>query len=217
MEFLDIERHKDAILDSYFAATQDAEGSADREFSSALRIQALWRGYRMRSQLAVWNFAATEIQRAFRGHIGRVLYHRVVETKGHQERLDYFNKHATQIQRIFRGYLSRRKILDFGKRNAYLSQLEARNLEMTQALKDYEIEMAEEAEREETERQTQQFTAVASKLHHLLSTKTTPGIYRPPIRDMAPTVGDVPVESFIEELGKLHATQTVQGMLATLR
>ncbi len=153
----------------------------------------------------------------FRGFSSRHVYTRMVETKKHQERLEFFNTNAVAIQRVFRGWLSRRRILDFRKRAVYLTQLTARNEDMRRALVDYEATTAGEVERLETEKQTQHFTALASKLHHLVSTKAIPGVYNPPHDDLVPTVGDVPVEAFIDELGRLHATQRVQELHASMR
>jgi hypothetical protein len=97
----------------------------------------------------------------------------------------YFCAAATAIQRRWRGYWSRKHIHSFAARKAYLSAVAQQNaavrLEMATAL---EAELLRRAGgRRETAREL--FERQIGQLHHLVSTKSVPGIFSPPFEGAA--------------------------------
>lgn len=61
------------------------------------------------------------IQRIYRGHLGREHFHECRRKRDYELRMQYFNAHAIYMQRIYRGYWSRKYIMDFYARKAFIA------------------------------------------------------------------------------------------------
>jgi hypothetical protein len=101
-------------------ALQDALSSFDTECAAAKRIQALFRGYYLRLRLTEMAYYATEIQRIFRGHLGRLQARRVLDAREDAASRDIAVACAVAIQRTYRGFRSRRYLHDFYARKEYM-------------------------------------------------------------------------------------------------
>ncbi len=141
-----------------------------------------------------------EIERVARGRLGRKACHRLKEERLAAERAAIFQYQASVIQHVFRGFYSRRFKHDFYARKAYIANI----LEKSNSLR---VELAANRERAAQEEQARrmesmqaEFKKVASGLHHLLSTKSRPGVYNSPFAlDGPPTAFGVSVEDHLRD------------------
>ena len=69
-----------------------------------------------------WNRAATDIQRLYRGHLGRVRFKLKQIEVGKENRLAFFDAKATAIQRVYRGFHSRKYVHSFYDRKRFIVQ-----------------------------------------------------------------------------------------------
>lgn len=91
-----------------------------------------------------------------------------------------YNYMAILIQKIFRGYYSRRYIHDYYARKKYIEGVvDVSNTLKEKMVKHLELQL-ERTYEEDAKKQQQEFEYVTQNLHHLVSTKTIPGIYNSP-------------------------------------
>ncbi|GMH90537.1 hypothetical protein TrST_g9004 [Triparma strigata] len=176
----------------------DAEKNAPLERESAISIQRVRRGSVVRALLTIKHKAGTDIERVFRGSQARAFTSNTRSAKERMENLAVFHYHAMILQRTFRGFYSRRYYHDYSARKAYIQSVvekgDALRETLTRNLQNQQIEEQERLMREEEE----EFKKVTSNLHHLLSTKTQPGIYNSPYTaDNPPTAMGIPVEDHL--------------------
>lgn len=67
-------------------------------------------------------------------------------------------------------------------RKLYLQTVEERNQEMIKMLQEYEQKQLQDLAKQKEEEAKVQFYNTAKSLHHLVSTKIIPGVYKPPNR-----------------------------------
>lgn len=89
-------------------------------YARVKRLQVAYRRHRAQQMVRIWRKMAIEIQRCYRGHLGREKFHFLRRQWDHELRMEYFNKHAIHIQRIFRGCWSRKYVSDFYARKAFI-------------------------------------------------------------------------------------------------
>ena len=109
-----------ATMERWGELQSAAEEKRVEERESCVRIQKLWRGQRIRAWVTVMRLACVEIERVFRGHLGRGEHARLAKARTDYEDLAIFHYHAIMCQRTFRGYYSRRYRHDFNARKAYI-------------------------------------------------------------------------------------------------
>lgn len=71
--------------------------------------------------MKVWHQSAKEIQRFYRGHLGREHFHECQRKQDYELRMAHFNYHATYIQRCFKGYWNRKYVCDYYARKAFIA------------------------------------------------------------------------------------------------
>eukprot|EP01116_Phalansterium_solitarium_P011032 TRINITY_DN26642_c0_g1_i1.p1 TRINITY_DN26642_c0_g1~~TRINITY_DN26642_c0_g1_i1.p1 ORF type:complete len:265 (+),score=49.71 TRINITY_DN26642_c0_g1_i1:80-874(+) len=165
------------VLTEYFIATNAAEDNRSLEYRSSIKIQSAWRGHVVRKDLNGKRRAATAIQRAFRGYRGRLEFDEALRAKFRREREEYFFNAASLVQKMWRGYISRKNVLNYYKRKAYLAEVQGKSDKLRADLQqqaEIQNRIAEEERRRKTEEEFRQKT---SSLHYLVSTKAHPGIY----------------------------------------
>eukprot|EP00002_Diphylleia_rotans_P035621 TRINITY_DN7790_c0_g1_i5.p1 TRINITY_DN7790_c0_g1~~TRINITY_DN7790_c0_g1_i5.p1 ORF type:complete len:328 (+),score=66.93 TRINITY_DN7790_c0_g1_i5:127-1110(+) len=203
--------YKKQITAAHFAAADRAANRNMIEFRAAIDIQRFVRGCFARGRIHHKHRAATKIQKVFRGYVGRKIVHQKVNEAQQRNRRSFFNKMATQIQKIFRGFYSRKYLHDYYARKHYIDAILKKNDATLENLRHHATELDEmekERAREEHEKSVHQITA---KMHHLLSTKTTAGVFNSPYqRDSPPTVLGIQMEEQIRRAGKekLHQPPT---------
>ena len=168
-----------------------------------MRIQASWRGYTVRRSLWGLGQSATEIQRVWRGYLGRERFKRARAAKDKELREAYFAAAATVIQRWFRGYYSRLHIHCFNSRKQYLASIQAMNEHVVEEMNGNYLYQLEEQETLAMELGRKRFEGALKGLHHLVSTQSSAGIYNSPFNAVVggpPTVGGVAIEDHLKSV-----------------
>lgn len=141
-----------------------------------------------------------EIQRVFRGHLGRHSARRIVDKRNANRAEAVRHYAAAVVQRHFRGFYSRKHLSDFYARKAFVvavtqkgealrSELEAQFAANLQSRLD-----AEEAKARED------FARTAQGLHHLVSTRSQRGVWNPPYAERpedVPSAFGIPLETHL--------------------
>ena len=167
---------RDATMEEWRVLQEAADLTREEERESCVRIQKLWRGQRIRAWVSVMRAACIEIERVFRGHLGRTRRDVLAKARTDYEELAVFHYHAVLCQRTFRGYYSRRYRHDFNARKAYIRSVVERGDALRERLEAArERQIVVEAEAAEREKQGA-FTQIVQHLHHLVSTKSIPGV-----------------------------------------
>ncbi|XP_043200020.1 spermatogenesis-associated protein 17-like [Amphibalanus amphitrite] len=156
----------------------EADTDRAREYRAAVRLQSWVRGYRIRDRLRRLHQLAAVIQRHWRGYLGRRYYRRLLQETVLRAQADYYRRQATLIQKTWRGFRSRLFVFNFAEWKGYLNFVADQNDELR-------VQCALECRRLSEERKTvcsseilQQKTLI--KTHHMISTKTIPGVYNSP-------------------------------------
>ncbi|KAJ1460090.1 hypothetical protein M885DRAFT_478248 [Pelagophyceae sp. CCMP2097] len=189
---------RDETLAEWARLQADADAHRDVERESANSIQRLFRGQRVRAWISTMRAACVEIARVYRGHRGAVVARTRADARAQREEMAVFHYYAADCQRAFRGYYSRRYKHDFSARKAYIESVVAQGtlLRAQLAQQFSEQQSAEEAAAQQAK--MAQFKLVTQQLHHLVSTKSIPGVYNSPYDQEAPICAmGVPVETHL--------------------
>nr|CAG4718488.1 unnamed protein product [Naegleria fowleri] len=192
------------VLESFFEARREAEANRERENNAAVLIQKTYRRWVARNAYLKYRHHVITIQRVFRGYLyGRKLKRQLLADRIKQEREQFYHYCATQIQRIYRGYYVRKYVHNFYKRKEYLEFVQQQNATVSEYVDNYrkirEEELADEKEKNDFKR----FQELSKSLHHLVSTKTIPGVYKPNHRLISEeTVYGIPVEDQLRYVAK---------------
>lgn len=199
-DFVRLWRRRHEVCEELDALLESADSTRDAENMAALRIQRLFRGAFARGVIAEKAAACCQIQRVYRGHLGRVKAGKARSDRQAQQESSIFHYYATAIQRVFNGYYSRKYIHDFFARKAYIESIKQKSQQLREQLSGHMEKQIEEEEDRAEAAAREEFKKVTQGLHHLLSTKSTPGVYNPPYAaGMVPTAFDVPIEDHLRE------------------
>jgi hypothetical protein len=117
--------------------------------------------------------------------------------------LSLFNYLCIQIQRCFRGYYSRKYKHDQARRREYVRMILEQGESVRAGLAQYASELAEREENDKLAEKDQNFRDLAKDLHHLVSTKRIPGVYRPlSYFNQEPCMNEVPIEEHVRGVVK---------------
>ena len=197
--FAGLQRAKEKVFHKYFQLTQAASENLAREVQAVTKIQSVFRASKIRRSWRAVVGATLTIQRAVRGWSGRRRARTLRFQRQRQLQNYFFHQSAMVIQRFFRGWWSRRHLHDFQGRKRYVQTCAQRG-EWTQAYLAHEHrERLIMAKMEEEQQMRQEFCTVAGEIHHLVSTKSIPGVYNPPYNDHLPRAFDKPIEQHLRE------------------
>ena len=142
--------------------------------------------------------AAIRIQSRVRGMQSRRKAREMLQEKRRLQELGTFHLYATQIQRIWRGYAVRLHH-DYYKRKLYLQQVSATNATTRETLQAYYETQLQHEMQSQFHTHREDFAKACTKLHHLISTKTIPGVYNTPTRPSHTNlVFNQPVEAHLQ-------------------
>ncbi|CAE7343042.1 SPATA17 [Symbiodinium natans] len=194
-----LRRGTDRVFQNYFLLTQAASENLAREVRAVTRIQSVFRASKVRLSWRAVVAATLTVQRVARGWSGRrrarlLRFQRLTRLQNH-----FFYQSAVVIQRFFRGWSSRKHLHDYHGRKRYMEKCAQRG-EWTQAYLAQEHQQSlTRGKMEEEEQMRQEIRNVAGEIHHLVSTKSIPGVYNPPYNDHLPRAFDKPIEQHLRE------------------
>jgi hypothetical protein len=151
----------------------------------------------MKRRHALKRTSGHKIQRFIRGHFARAKWTELVQRRDRLQEKMVFDYYAEQMQKIWRGHFSRRYKHDFWARKEYLEKIVSQGAALKEELDGYAAEQARADEERRAERREKEFKKVTRNLHHLLSTKSSPGIYNNPYMAQSPKIGGVAVEDHL--------------------
>jgi len=139
------------------------------------------------------------IQRCVRGCLARMRCKALGFEKKRRSNAQFFHHCSSVIQKFFRGWWSRRHLHDYYGRKRYLGKVEQRGDWTSQYLAQEHQEKLAVAKIDEERNMRAEFDALAGELHHLVSTKCTPGVYNPPYNDVLPKAFEKPIEQHLRD------------------
>merc|ERR1711988_500710 len=74
---------------------------------------------------------------------------------------------------------------------------------------DYDMKL-EQAKLDEEKHMRQEFNNLAGELHHLVSTKTIPGVYNPPYNDALPKAFEKPIEQHLRDCMQVRLPKSLR-------
>lgn len=192
---------RDTIITEYFHRLRKTEEYRTIELSAVLRLQSYYRMHRCQTLFQLQKQSCTKIQRIYRGYQTRT---KVFIQLQHQHQMQIqkrnYDSMAILIQKIYRGYLSRKYFMDFYARKRYISDLTKNaDIFMKHLRMENQREIEDIKSREEVKKSLE-FNELTTNLHHLLSTKCVPGIFRSPFGEQfSATANGITMEKHIRQ------------------
>ncbi|KAI6660787.1 Spermatogenesis-associated protein 17 [Oopsacas minuta] len=168
---------KHQLMTDIFIAKEQAADQLKNEFYSAVKIQAWFRGVRLRAYIKHLNNSATIIQKHWRSYMARGIFRRMVSSTLEQMRIAHYNTMATVIQKVWRGYYVRKHVHNFYARQRYLEAIVDINNYVLEDLYKYEDIVIAKAEKSRAEKLENDRLLKATRNHFMLSTNQSAGVY----------------------------------------
>lgn len=162
-----------------------ADDNRDVEYDKAVQIQSWYRGVLTREYLRHLHKCATEIQRHWRGYLGRRFCRIRVKSLVLVMRMNVYNAMAVRIQKHWRGYYTRKHVHNFYARKQYLEALVVKNGILQAELDEYQEQQDIDRKLEHEKAVERHLYYQARKNHYLLSTNQISGIYNSPFNTEA--------------------------------
>ncbi|KAK4475372.1 hypothetical protein MN116_002434 [Schistosoma mekongi] len=170
------------FIDNYRIKLKETYRNCDTyrlsEYNAAVKIQAWFRGIRIRCYLKLLEKCTIIIQKTWRGYQGRKRYRSELSKAVIEYRRNKFSRAAAKIQSAWKGYLTRKYIFNFYSRKIYLSALIDVGEFVKNQLSVYEKEMRYLKCKENEENERKRIINWAKSHHFLVSTYCQPGIYQ---------------------------------------
>ncbi|TNN09741.1 Spermatogenesis-associated protein [Schistosoma japonicum] len=170
------------FIDNYRIKLKETYRNCDMyrlsEYNAAVKIQAWFRGIRIRCYLKLLEKCTIIIQKTWRGYLGRKYYRRKLSEVVIEYRHNKFSRAAAKIQSAWKGYLTRKYVFNFYSRKIYLSALVDIGEFVINQLSEYEKEMKYLKCKENEENERKRIINWAKSHHFLVSTYCQPGIYQ---------------------------------------
>ncbi|CAD8178986.1 unnamed protein product [Paramecium octaurelia] len=183
------------IVELYYEQVEQMETNYDMDNKYATKIQSYYRMYVLHKSYKKNQNATITIQKYCRAYLARQLVKQKLSECKNRRNIIYLSHQAQTIQRYFRGYIYRKYVHDFYLRK---KQLELMNIKNQNFLQELRLKAEQEKEEEKIRHEQaakQEFMKLATNLHHLTSTKSQPGIYKPPFAKENPKAFDIEVET----------------------
>jgi hypothetical protein len=196
--FYTVLKLRESVKEELSSRVQERNEKFDTESYAAVSIERVHRGAMVRAWKTGMIAASIQVQRVFRGYLGREKANASNQQRIKNARLGFFHYQASIIQKSFRGYYSRRYYHDFFAWKSYIQEVIIKSERLRVELRKHRQELLERDARSQMENAREEFSRVTENLHHLLSTKCQPGIYNSPyLQGDVPTAFDIPVEEHL--------------------
>ncbi|ESN93852.1 hypothetical protein HELRODRAFT_180503 [Helobdella robusta] len=164
-DWIDLKLSQDLFIDEIYERVQIAEYYRKNEYDKCVKIQAWFRGIKVRAYLKYLNRCALKIQKVWKGSRDR---ERVTEMR--------------VIQKIWRGYYSRRCRFNVAERKKYLNEIQRKNSLIRQEQFEKAQELEEKMRMKIARDDVILLQNYVEKNHYLLSTQSIPGVYNNPYK-----------------------------------
>mmetsp|Transcript_49335 Transcript_49335/g.152115 ORF Transcript_49335/g.152115 Transcript_49335/m.152115 type:complete len:263 (-) Transcript_49335:575-1363(-) len=208
--FFQLQDQIDDVIREYFRMAQTASDEKPDEVAAVIKIQSFFRAWQVRKFWYSIVGGARRIQRVIRGWLGRQRAKNLRSERTRQLNMVFFHHCAAVIQKFFRGWWSRRNLHDYYGRKQYLETIGKRGNWTTEYLQREHQEKLEEAKNNEERSMQQEFHTLAGELHHLVSTKTIPGVYNPPYSDALPHAFEKPIEQHLRDSCRVQLPKSLR-------
>eukprot|EP00929_Paragymnodinium_shiwhaense_P113907 TRINITY_DN82211_c0_g1_i1.p1 TRINITY_DN82211_c0_g1~~TRINITY_DN82211_c0_g1_i1.p1 ORF type:complete len:391 (+),score=65.24 TRINITY_DN82211_c0_g1_i1:170-1342(+) len=187
------------VVAEYFQKTQDASDRLAEEMKAVIKLQSFWRACKDRQKWHATQAATMLVQRVSRGWLARCRTTMRRRERIRRQNMLFFNHCAAVIQKFFRGWWSRRHLHNYYGRKGYLQKVAKRGDWTRTHLSSDHAKKVQAAKMAEEDQMRHQFHNLAGELHHLVSTKSIPGVYNPPYNDVLPRAFDKPIEQHLRD------------------
>ncbi|XP_068394642.1 spermatogenesis-associated protein 17 isoform X1 [Eschrichtius robustus] len=171
-----------SVAHQYYYRNSVVDIFQKQENDAAVKIQSWFRGCQVRAYIRYLHRVATIIQKQWRGYLGRQHYQLIVKLAYYTMKMNLYNAMAVRIQRRWRGYKIRKYCFNYFYLKEYLKAVSETNDAVRGALEEFAEMKEREEKKADLEREEKKRDYQARKMHYLLSTKQSPGIYNSPFR-----------------------------------
>ncbi|ORC91375.1 putative spermatogenesis-associated protein 17-like [Trypanosoma theileri] len=169
------------IVSSVLESMTEASAKQETELDAALKIQSTYRMWRVRRVYCDIRNAVICVQRVYRGHIERKHVMRIRNEADEAHERAVYEYYAARIQACFRGYYVRCYVDNFYARKRYIRE----TLKLSEDVRDMATKLLEDQLQQKSlvraKKEEKLYKEAAEKLHHMVSTVSVSGIYRPPM------------------------------------
>ncbi|CAD8125661.1 unnamed protein product [Paramecium sonneborni] len=183
------------IVELYYEQVDQMERNYDIDNRQITKLQSYYRMYVLHKSYKKNQNATITIQKYCRAYLARQLVKQQLSECKNRRNIIYLSHQAQTIQRYFRGYIYRKYVHDFYLRKKQLELMNIKNKNFLQELRQKGEQEREEEKIRNEQAAKQEFMKLATNLHHLTSTKSQPGIYKPPFAKENPKAFDIEVET----------------------
>ena len=192
------------MIQSYFDSLNEKEKFKYIELKAAIVFQKYARRLICRKRFLLLKTQALEVQKALRGYLARANHQKDVEEQNDNLMKQFFEYHISIIIKHWLGYKCRKNVMDYHANRKWLEVTRKKNEETLIELKEQAAKRQYELDRQNEENQRRNFVNIAKNLHHLVSTKTIPGVYNTPFlpAELKPQVYNADIEEHLRGLFK---------------
>ncbi|CAL5971336.1 Conserved_hypothetical protein [Hexamita inflata] len=194
--------------------TEQTKLQFKQEAKAASIIQAALRANRERQNLNIIRTSANIIQASYKRKIQVLKTQKIYDAIQFQGRQKFYSQMAARIQSVWRGHVTRTHVLNIQERRKQLTQIAVASAEQVEYCRQYNDHCENMIVQAKLEDQAQVVKQL-SKLHHMRSTKATPGVYKPNYPVLAPTIGGKAVDDILKEEGRRQARTTFKNTRTT--
>lgn len=202
--FFQLQRQLDDVAEVFFAMTQAASDECTREQQAIVKIQSVYRGSKVRERWHAVLHNALLVQRLSRGWLARVRTRAKRLDRTQRLNATFFHHCATTIKKYYKGWKSRTTLHDYYGRKAYIDKVVKRGEWTKEYLRRYQANAEMQAKIQEENQMRDEFDNLAGELHHLVSTKSSAGVYNPPYSDLLPRAFEKPIEQHLRDSCKVR-------------
>ena len=192
------------MIQSYFDSLNEKEKFKYIELKAAIVFQKYARRLICRKRFLLLKTQALEVQKALRGYLARANHQKDVEEQNDNLMKQFFEYHISIIIKHWLGYKCRKNVMDYHANRKWLEATRKKNEETLIELKEQAAKRQYELDRQNEENQRRNFVNIAKNLHHLVSTKTIPGVYNTPFlpAELKPQVYNADIEEHLRGIFK---------------
>ena len=192
------------MIQSYFDSLNEKEKFKYIELKAAIVFQKYARRLICRKRFLLLKTQALEVQKALRGYLARANHQKDVEEQNDNLMKQFFEYHISIIIKHWLGYKCRKNVMDYHANRKWLEVTRKKNEETLIELKEQAAKRQYELDRQNEENQRRNFVNIAKNLHHLVSTKTIPGVYNTPFlpAELKPQVYNADIEEHLRGIFK---------------